>query len=129
VPDVAVDDERPPLHAGADGVAGAALDVERAPAHAAAERVHAPHVTAHAHPRGALPVHGEEVAEPSPRPAGPHGQLPDLARREIGESWRTRLGRFYPAVALVEVKGLVDSGAVVEMEATAAIPTEAGGRA
>lgn len=44
------------------------------------------------------------------------------ARKEVGESWRARLGRFYPAVALVEVKGLADRGAVVEMEATAVIP-------
>ncbi|MGE5179818.1 MAG: RidA family protein [Bacteroidota bacterium] len=43
------------------------------------------------------------------------------ARKEIGDAWRARLGRFYPAVALVEVKGLVDRGAMVEMEATAVI--------
>ena len=46
------------------------------------------------------------------------------ARRELGEAWKARFGRFYPAVALVEVKGLVDRGAVVEMEATAVIPGE-----
>lgn len=44
------------------------------------------------------------------------------ARRALGEAWRERFGRFYPAVALVEVKGLVDRGAMVEMEATAMIP-------
>jgi len=44
------------------------------------------------------------------------------SRRAIGEAWRARLGNFYPAVALVEVKGLVDTGAVVEMEATAVLP-------
>ena len=44
------------------------------------------------------------------------------ARRELGEAWKARFGRFYPAVALLEVKGLVDRGAVVEMEATAVIP-------
>ncbi|HYJ34068.1 MAG TPA: RidA family protein [Candidatus Binatia bacterium] len=43
------------------------------------------------------------------------------ARRAVGEAWRARLGRFYPAVALVEVKGLMDRGAMVEMEATAVI--------
>lgn len=48
------------------------------------------------------------------------------SRRAIGEAWRGRLGRFYPAVALVEVKGLVDTGAVVEMEATAVIPAGRG---
>lgn len=44
------------------------------------------------------------------------------ARRDLGEAWKARFGRFYPAVALLEVKGLVDRGAVVEMEATALIP-------
>ncbi len=39
----------------------------------------------------------------------------------LGEIWRERLGRHYPAMALLEVKGLVDRGAVVEMEATAVI--------
>ena len=39
--------------------------------------------------------------------------------KPIGELWRARLGRHYPAMALVEVKGLVDRGAVVEIEATA----------
>ena len=39
----------------------------------------------------------------------------------LGEAWRARFGRYYPAMALVEVKGLVDRGAVVEIEATAVI--------
>ena len=43
----------------------------------------------------------------------------------LGEVWRARFGKHYPAMALVEVKGLVDHGALVEMEATAVI---AGGR-
>jgi enamine deaminase RidA (YjgF/YER057c/UK114 family) len=43
------------------------------------------------------------------------------SRAQLGELWRARLGRHYPAMALVEVKGLVDRGAVVEMEATAVI--------
>jgi len=42
--------------------------------------------------------------------------------RPLGEAWRARFGRHYPAMALVEVKGLVDQGAMVEMEATAVIP-------
>ena len=41
--------------------------------------------------------------------------------KELGRIWRERLGKHYPAVALLEVKGLVDRGAVVEMEATAVI--------
>ena len=39
--------------------------------------------------------------------------------REIGEVWRARMGRHYPAMALVEVKGLLDDEAKVEIEATA----------
>ena len=41
--------------------------------------------------------------------------------REIGEVWRARMGRHYPAMALVEVKGLVERGALLEIEATAVI--------
>jgi enamine deaminase RidA (YjgF/YER057c/UK114 family) len=43
------------------------------------------------------------------------------ARKALGALWRERLGTHYPAVAMLEVKGLVDRGAVVEMEATAVI--------
>lgn len=41
--------------------------------------------------------------------------------RPLGEAWRARMGKHYPAVALLEVKGLVDRGAVVEIEATAVV--------
>jgi enamine deaminase RidA (YjgF/YER057c/UK114 family) len=43
------------------------------------------------------------------------------SRKELGDAWRERLGKHYPAVALVEVSGLVDRGAVVEIEATAVL--------
>lgn len=43
------------------------------------------------------------------------------SRRELGEVWRRRLHHHYPAMALVEVKGLVDEGALVEIEATAVL--------
>ena len=43
------------------------------------------------------------------------------SRKAIGESWRARLGKHYPAVALLEVKGLMDRGAMVEIEATAVV--------
>jgi enamine deaminase RidA (YjgF/YER057c/UK114 family) len=46
----------------------------------------------------------------------------ESSRKSIGEAWRARMGRFFPAVALLEVKGLVDRGALVEMEATAVLP-------
>ncbi len=42
--------------------------------------------------------------------------------RALGAAWRERLGRYYPAMAVLEVKGLVDHGARVEIEATAVIP-------
>ena len=35
--------------------------------------------------------------------------------------WRDRIGKHYPAMALVEVRGLVDQGAMVEIEATAIV--------
>jgi enamine deaminase RidA (YjgF/YER057c/UK114 family) len=41
----------------------------------------------------------------------------------LGEVWRARFGKHYPAMALVEVRGLVDRGAMVEIEATAVIPS------
>lgn len=44
------------------------------------------------------------------------------ARAELGAAWRARLGRHYPAMSLVEVSGLVDVGAQVEIEATAVVP-------
>ena len=40
---------------------------------------------------------------------------------QIGEVYREVMGRHYPAMALVEVSGLVEPGAKVEIEATAAI--------
>jgi enamine deaminase RidA (YjgF/YER057c/UK114 family) len=42
--------------------------------------------------------------------------------RALGALWRERFGKHYPAMALVEVKGLVDEGAVVEIETTAFVP-------
>ena len=43
------------------------------------------------------------------------------ARRELGAVWRARMGRHYPAMALMEVRGLVEPGALVEIEATAVL--------
>ncbi len=40
----------------------------------------------------------------------------------LGQAYRELMGRHYPAMALVEVKALVDAGAVVEIEATAVVP-------
>jgi enamine deaminase RidA (YjgF/YER057c/UK114 family) len=44
------------------------------------------------------------------------------SRKPLGVAWRRLMGRHYPAMAVVEVKGLVEDGAVVEIEATAVIP-------
>jgi enamine deaminase RidA (YjgF/YER057c/UK114 family) len=41
--------------------------------------------------------------------------------KEIGESYRTHLGRHFPAMVLVEVKGLLDDEAKVEIEAVAVL--------
>jgi enamine deaminase RidA (YjgF/YER057c/UK114 family) len=39
--------------------------------------------------------------------------------RELGLAWRQRMGRHYPAMALIEVKALLEAEAKVEIEATA----------
>jgi enamine deaminase RidA (YjgF/YER057c/UK114 family) len=41
------------------------------------------------------------------------------ARHEIGERYRSRMGRHYPAMTLVEVRGLLEPGARVEIEGIA----------
>ena len=43
------------------------------------------------------------------------------ARASIGEAWRRVMGRRYPTMALVQVAGLLEAGARVEIEAVAAI--------
>jgi enamine deaminase RidA (YjgF/YER057c/UK114 family) len=42
-------------------------------------------------------------------------------RKAIGPVWRAHFGTHYPAMALVEVKALLDEGALIEIEATAVI--------
>lgn len=39
--------------------------------------------------------------------------------KAVGEAWRRRLGKHYPAMALVEVKSLLEDEAKVEIEAVA----------
>jgi enamine deaminase RidA (YjgF/YER057c/UK114 family) len=44
------------------------------------------------------------------------------ARGDIGATYRAHMGKHYPAMALVEVKRLLDPRAQVEIEGTAVIP-------
>lgn len=43
------------------------------------------------------------------------------SRKPLGEAYRAVMGAHYPAMALVEVKRLLDPGALVEIEATAVV--------
>lgn len=42
--------------------------------------------------------------------------------REIGERYRKHMGKHFPAIALVQVKGLLDDAAKVEIEGIAVLP-------
>ncbi|MBE7203734.1 MAG: RidA family protein [Parafilimonas terrae] len=42
--------------------------------------------------------------------------------KEIGRAWREVFGRHFPAMAVVEVSGLVEDAARVEIQATAVVP-------
>jgi enamine deaminase RidA (YjgF/YER057c/UK114 family) len=46
------------------------------------------------------------------------------ASREVGVIYREVLGRHYPAMTLVEVSGLLEPQARVEIEVTAVVPEE-----
>ena len=41
--------------------------------------------------------------------------------KEIGACWRTRMGRHFPAMALVQVSALLEEGAKVEIEGVAGL--------
>lgn len=47
------------------------------------------------------------------------------ATRAIGEGWRERMGKHYPAMSLVKVAGLLEPGARVEIEGVAMLPETA----
>jgi enamine deaminase RidA (YjgF/YER057c/UK114 family) len=42
-------------------------------------------------------------------------------QREVGERWHTLMGRHYPAMALVEIKSLLEDDAKVEIEGIAVL--------
>ena len=42
-------------------------------------------------------------------------------RKEIGESYRGRMGKHFPAMVLVEVKGLLEDNAMIEIEGIAVL--------
>jgi enamine deaminase RidA (YjgF/YER057c/UK114 family) len=44
------------------------------------------------------------------------------APREIGDAYRSAMGRHFPAMSVVQVAGLLEPQALVEIEATAVIP-------
>ena len=41
--------------------------------------------------------------------------------KQIGAAWREHIGKHYPAMALVQVADLLEDGALVEIEAVAAV--------
>lgn len=42
--------------------------------------------------------------------------------REVGEAYRRVIGRHFPAMSLIEIAGLIEEGAKLEIEATAVLP-------
>jgi len=44
------------------------------------------------------------------------------ARSALGEVWRRRMGRHFPAMSMIFVADLLDHPAVIELEATAVVP-------
>ncbi|MCC6572857.1 MAG: RidA family protein [Planctomycetes bacterium] len=44
------------------------------------------------------------------------------ARKELGAAYKEVFGSHYPAMALIEIKGLLEAGALVEIEATGVVP-------
>jgi enamine deaminase RidA (YjgF/YER057c/UK114 family) len=46
--------------------------------------------------------------------------------KAIGDGWRARMGTYYPAMSLVKVAGLIEPGALVEIEGVAILPVEDG---
>lgn len=47
----------------------------------------------------------------------------EAALPEVGDAYRRSMGRHFPAMSLVQVAALLEPGALVEIEATAALPS------
>jgi enamine deaminase RidA (YjgF/YER057c/UK114 family) len=48
------------------------------------------------------------------------------AQRELGAVWRTRFGKHFPAMALLGIAGLVEDGALLEIESICALAEQGG---
>lgn len=48
------------------------------------------------------------------------------SRKELAAIWKELMGKHYPAMALIEVSGLLDPHALVEIETTAVVPAQGG---
>lgn len=46
----------------------------------------------------------------------------NAALKQVGEAYRSHMGKHYPAMTLVQVADLLEPGALVELEATAVLP-------
>ena len=46
--------------------------------------------------------------------------------RELGAAYRALMGKHYPAMAVVEVSGLIEDRAKLEIETTAVVPSDTG---
>jgi enamine deaminase RidA (YjgF/YER057c/UK114 family) len=42
--------------------------------------------------------------------------------KDIGRIWREVIGKYYPAMAVIEISALIESAAKVEIETTAVVP-------
>jgi enamine deaminase RidA (YjgF/YER057c/UK114 family) len=51
------------------------------------------------------------------------------ARRALGDVWRRRIGRHYPAMSMIFVADLLDHPGKIELEATAVLPRDVGATA
>ena len=77
-----------------------------------------------AHPNGSSGpiVYGERVIASARRVLDKREYVASLPA--LGKAYRAVMGKHYPVMTAVEVSGLVEEGARVEIEATAVVPDE-----